>query len=82
MPLNVLGDQCFCSVCISISGIRSDGNTVPLLLLTAYEKIGTIQRRGLAWPLHKDDTLFQNGRPMGLNIYFFSITVLYCIEVN
>ncbi|KAI0269442.1 hypothetical protein BC834DRAFT_820057, partial [Gloeopeniophorella convolvens] len=38
----------------------------------AYEKIGTIQRR-LAWPLHKDDTLFQSGRPTGLNIYF-----LYC----
>ena len=36
----------------------------------AYEKIGTIQRR-LAWPLHKDDTLFQSGRPTGLNIYFF-----------
>ncbi|KAH9038025.1 hypothetical protein EDB83DRAFT_1740733 [Lactarius deliciosus] len=34
----------------------------------AYEKIGTIQRR-LAWPLHKDDTLFQSGRPTGLNIY-------------
>ncbi|KAF8485354.1 hypothetical protein DFH94DRAFT_720214, partial [Russula ochroleuca] len=33
----------------------------------AYEKIGTIQRR-LAWPLHKDDTLFQSGRPTGLNI--------------
>ncbi|KAE9382835.1 hypothetical protein BT96DRAFT_845004, partial [Gymnopus androsaceus JB14] len=26
-----------------------------------YEKIGTIQRR-LAWPLHKDDTLFRSGR--------------------
>ena len=37
----------------------------------AYEKIGTIQRR-LAWPLHKDDTLFQSGRPTGLNIYFFT----------
>ncbi|KAH9971224.1 hypothetical protein BGW80DRAFT_501460, partial [Lactifluus volemus] len=37
----------------------------------AYEKIGTIQRR-LAWPLHKDDTLFQSGRPTGLNIYFYS----------
>jgi hypothetical protein len=37
----------------------------------AYEKIGTIQRR-LAWPLHKDDTLFQSGRPTGLNIYFAS----------
>ena len=36
----------------------------------AYEKIGTIQRR-LAWPLHKDDTLFQSGRPTGLNIYFY-----------
>ena len=35
----------------------------------AYEKIGTIQRR-LAWPLHKDDTLFQSGRPTDLNIYF------------
>ena len=34
-----------------------------------YEKIGTIQRR-LAWPLHKDDTLFRSGRPKGLNIYF------------
>ncbi|KZV67504.1 hypothetical protein PENSPDRAFT_583826, partial [Peniophora sp. CONT] len=34
----------------------------------AYEKIGTIQRR-LAWPLHKDDTLLQSGRPTGLNIY-------------
>ncbi|KAF8492006.1 hypothetical protein F5888DRAFT_1732664 [Russula emetica] len=38
----------------------------------AYEKIGTIQRR-LAWPLHKDDTLFQSGRPTGLNIYFFPL---------
>ncbi|KAA1475844.1 hypothetical protein DENSPDRAFT_826543, partial [Dentipellis sp. KUC8613] len=36
-----------------------------------YEKIGTIQRR-LAWPLHKDDTLSQSGRPTGLNIYFSS----------
>ncbi|KAI0250434.1 hypothetical protein BJV78DRAFT_1219216 [Lactifluus subvellereus] len=26
--------------------------------------------RRLAWPLHKDDTLFQSGRPTGLNIYF------------
>ncbi|KAI0295588.1 hypothetical protein B0F90DRAFT_1143968, partial [Multifurca ochricompacta] len=38
----------------------------------AYEKIGTIQRR-LAWPLHKDDTLFQSGRPTGLNIYFLLV---------
>ena len=22
------------------------------------------------WPLHKNDMLFQSGRPMGLNIYF------------
>jgi hypothetical protein len=41
----------------------------------AYEKIGTIQRR-LAWPLHKDDTLFQSGRPTGLNIYFFPLNCL------
>ncbi|ESK93499.1 hypothetical protein Moror_1691 [Moniliophthora roreri MCA 2997] len=38
-----------------------------------YEKIGTIQRR-LAWPLHKDDTLFRSGRPTGLNIYFFPLS--------
>ncbi|KAJ7615879.1 hypothetical protein FB45DRAFT_1035054 [Roridomyces roridus] len=24
-----------------------------------------------SWPLHKDDTLFRSGRPMGLNIYAF-----------
>ncbi|KIJ27363.1 hypothetical protein M422DRAFT_191181 [Sphaerobolus stellatus SS14] len=24
----------------------------------------------LAWPLHKDDTLLQSGRPSGRNIYF------------
>ncbi|KIK69144.1 hypothetical protein GYMLUDRAFT_214162 [Collybiopsis luxurians FD-317 M1] len=35
-----------------------------------YENIGTIQRR-LAWPLHKDDTLFQSGSSTELNIYFF-----------
>ncbi|KAJ7255863.1 hypothetical protein B0H12DRAFT_1287432, partial [Mycena haematopus] len=23
----------------------------------------------IAWPLHKDDTLFRSGRPTGLNIY-------------
>ncbi|KAJ3715338.1 hypothetical protein C8R42DRAFT_589769, partial [Lentinula raphanica] len=36
-----------------------------------YEKFGimTLQLR-LAWPLHKDDTLFRSGRPTGLNIYF------------
>ena len=42
-----------------------------------YEKIGTIQRR-LAWPLHKDDTLFRSGRPTGLNIYF-TLNLHYCI---
>ena len=42
----------------------------------AYEKIGTIQRR-LAWPLHKDDTLFQSGRPTGLNIYFIPFFHLF-----
>ncbi len=42
----------------------------------AYEKIGTIQRR-LAWPLHKDDTLFQSGRPTGLNIYFTLFFLFY-----
>ena len=40
-----------------------------------YEKIGTIQRR-LAWPLHKDDTLFRSGRPTGLNIYFIRNGIL------
>ena len=44
----------------------------------AYEKIGTIQRR-LAWPLHKDDTLFQSGRPTGLNIYFI-LNFTYCFK--
>ena len=43
----------------------------------AYEKIGTIQRR-LAWPLHKDDTLFQSGRPTGLNIYFL-LSICYTV---
>ncbi|KZV63643.1 hypothetical protein PENSPDRAFT_589582, partial [Peniophora sp. CONT] len=43
---------------------------------------GTIQRR-LAWPLHKDDTLLQSGRPTGLNIYFVPFVLqplneLYC----
>ncbi|KAI0041854.1 hypothetical protein FA95DRAFT_1500858, partial [Auriscalpium vulgare] len=44
----------------------------------AYEKIGTIQRR-LAWPLHKDDTLFQSGRSTDLNIYFVWSLALYRI---
>ncbi|KAE9397637.1 hypothetical protein BT96DRAFT_822988, partial [Gymnopus androsaceus JB14] len=39
-----------------------------------YEKIGTIQRR-LAWPLHKDDTLFRSGRSTDLNIYFIFLLV-------
>jgi hypothetical protein len=45
----------------------------------AYEKIGTIQRR-LAWPLHKDDTLFQSGRPTGLNIYFIFPSQISLLE--
>ena len=36
-----------------------------------YEKIGTIQRR-LAWPLHKDDTLFRVECTSVHNIYCFS----------
>ena len=44
----------------------------------AYEKIGTIQRR-LAWPLHKDDTLFQSGRPTGLNIYFSHLFFIFSL---
>ncbi|KAA1475842.1 hypothetical protein DENSPDRAFT_784151, partial [Dentipellis sp. KUC8613] len=46
-----------------------------------YEKIGTIQRR-LAWPLHKDDTLSQSGRPTGLNIYFSSFMHTRCWSVR
>ena len=44
-------------------------------LRSDIRKIGTIQRR-LAWPLHKDDTLFQSGRPSGLNIYAFFCNLL------
>ena len=33
----------------------------------------------LAWPLHKDDTLFQSGRPTGLNIYFAFLFLLYIL---
>ncbi|KAI0298120.1 hypothetical protein B0F90DRAFT_1633045, partial [Multifurca ochricompacta] len=47
----------------------------------AYEKIGTIQRR-LAWPLHKDDTLFQSGRPTGLNIYFYAIIPTLLVKAS
>ncbi|KAI5835796.1 hypothetical protein K523DRAFT_227401 [Schizophyllum commune Tattone D] len=46
--------------------MRTCTNVVPFGV--TYEKFGTIQRR-LAWPLHKDDTLFRSGRPTGLNIY-------------
>ncbi|KAE9397678.1 hypothetical protein BT96DRAFT_823064, partial [Gymnopus androsaceus JB14] len=45
-----------------------------------YEKIGTIQRR-LAWPLHKDDTLFRSGRSTDLNIYFCFILV-FCTTMH
>ena len=47
----------------------------------AYEKIGTIQRR-LAWPLHKDDTLFQSGRPTGLNIYFSTLLSFLVLNIT
>ena len=47
-----------------------DFSTVLWPLRGVIRKIGTIQRR-LAWPLHKDDTLFRSGRPTGLNIYPF-----------
>ncbi|KAI5896905.1 uncharacterized protein SCHCODRAFT_02471372, partial [Schizophyllum commune H4-8] len=46
--------------------VRSLTGNVPFGV--TYEKFGTIQRR-LAWPLHKDDTLFRSGRPTGLNIF-------------
>src|SRR5882757_3546192 len=45
--------------------------TIRCPLRSDIRKIGTIQRR-LAWPLHKDDTLFQSGRSSDLNIYFAS----------
>ncbi|KAF9220010.1 hypothetical protein BS17DRAFT_854037 [Gyrodon lividus] len=47
----------------------------------AHDKIGTIQRR-LAWPLHKDDTLFRSGRPTGLNIYYFLTAILGSYSTN
>ena len=35
--------------------------------------------RDTTWPLHKDDTLFQSGRPTGLNIYFTpKFYIQYC----
>ena len=48
--------------------------TMDCSLRGCIRKIGMIQRR-LAWPLHKDDTLFQSGRPTGLNIYFSFILI-------
>ena len=61
---------------MSISSCEEESCPIPIAPFgDAYEKIGTIQRR-LAWPLHKDDTLFQSGRPTGLNIYFFLNQVL------
>ena len=60
---------------INISNCQDQGSPITIAPFgDAYEKIGTIQRR-LAWPLHKDDTLFQSGRPTGLNIYFSSIFI-------
>ncbi|KAI5828104.1 hypothetical protein K523DRAFT_207070, partial [Schizophyllum commune Tattone D] len=51
----------------SVNDLAQRGSPFVPLGVT-YEKFGTIQRR-LAWPLHKDDTLFRSGRPTGLNIY-------------
>ena len=63
-----------------IQNLAHDPSYLPLFNVpfgVTYEKIGTIQRR-LAWPLHKDDTLSQSGRPTGLNIYFsFFLTLLF-----
>ena len=62
------------------SWVHMRGISIIALFGDAYEKIGTIQRR-LAWPLHKDDTLFQSGRPTGLNIYFyFSLSIVQVEE--
>ena len=44
-----------------------------------YEKIGTIQRR-LAWPLHKDDTLFRVECTSVHNIYYFTILFLFILN--
>ena len=58
--------------CAKDSNLSHGSITPPITSVpfgVTYEKIGTIQRR-LAWPLHKDDTLLQSGRPTGLNIYF------------
>jgi hypothetical protein len=65
---------------ISISSCRDQFCPISIAPFgDAYEKIGTIQRR-LAWPLHKDDTLFQSGRPTGLNIYFIFPSQISLLE--
>jgi hypothetical protein len=72
-PARVLNEieTCVCGVPTRLTIIAPFGD--------AYEKIETIQRR-LAWPLHKDDTLFQSGRPTGLNIYFSSFAYHFIIS--
>ena len=69
-PYKIRISKCVNQICLTYDAPFGD----------AYEKIGTIQRR-LAWPLHKDDTLFQSGRPTGLNIYFSSIFLWYSFTV-
>ncbi|KAH9966161.1 hypothetical protein BGW80DRAFT_1209580, partial [Lactifluus volemus] len=41
-------------------------------------KIRTIQRRRLVWPLHKDDTLSQSGRPTDLDYFYHFLRFLLC----
>ncbi|KLO08946.1 hypothetical protein SCHPADRAFT_834632, partial [Schizopora paradoxa] len=46
-----------------------------------YEKIGTIQRR-LAWPLHKDDTLFRVECTSVHNIYCSDYQpMIFCLKI-
>ncbi|KDQ08237.1 hypothetical protein BOTBODRAFT_118888, partial [Botryobasidium botryosum FD-172 SS1] len=47
-----------------------------------YEKIGTIQRR-LAWPLHKDDTLFRvDDLRITIFIFFFPRTKYFFCSIS
>jgi hypothetical protein len=51
-------------------------NGLPYPLAAVHINIPLDHR--LAWPLHKDDMLFQSGRPTGLNIYFTSHLYFLC----